>query len=162
MHNSGSPVIRKNAAYSQSSVIHPLIIIAVITIVYCTCSFVLHSVFQNRRAFCMHMCQYGLLKCDRGIFCELFTLIHYRHLQAVFWSWMTHIGSYIPQACSLRYSGISPLKVSVLHYCCPWEDSLSFRKTVHQRQDAGWMLLWPNISCTFFEQQEKVSMIVFH
>ena len=115
MHNSGSPVIRKNAAYSQSSVIHPLIIIAVITIVYCTCSFVLHSVFQNRRAFCMHMCQYGLLKCDRGIFCELFTLIHYRHLQAVFWSWMTYIGSYIPQACSLRYWSISPPKVSVLH-----------------------------------------------
>ena len=39
MRNSGSPIIRKNATYSQSSVIHPLIIIAVITIVYCTCSF---------------------------------------------------------------------------------------------------------------------------
>ena len=29
----------------------------------------------NRRAFCMRMRQYGLLKCHRGIFCELFTFI---------------------------------------------------------------------------------------
>ena len=27
----------------------------------------------NRRAFCMRMRQFGLLKCHRGIFCELFT-----------------------------------------------------------------------------------------
>ena len=27
----------------------------------------------NMRAFCMRMRQYGLLKCHRGIFCELFT-----------------------------------------------------------------------------------------
>ena len=27
----------------------------------------------NRRAFCMRMRQHGLLKCHRGIFCELFT-----------------------------------------------------------------------------------------
>ena len=27
----------------------------------------------NRRAFCMRMRQYGLLKCHGGIFCELFT-----------------------------------------------------------------------------------------
>ena len=38
-HNSRSPVVRKNATYSQLSVIHPLIIFAVIIIVYCTCSF---------------------------------------------------------------------------------------------------------------------------
>ena len=28
---------------------------------------------MNRKAFCMRMRQYGLLKCHRGIFCELFT-----------------------------------------------------------------------------------------
>ena len=28
---------------------------------------------HNRRAFCMRMRQYELLKCHRGIFCELFT-----------------------------------------------------------------------------------------
>ena len=28
---------------------------------------------KNRRAFCMRMRQYGLLKCHRGILCELFT-----------------------------------------------------------------------------------------
>ena len=28
---------------------------------------------MNRRAFCVRMRQYGLLKCQRGIFCELFT-----------------------------------------------------------------------------------------
>ena len=116
MHNSGSPVIRKNATYSQSSVVHPLVIFAVIIIVNCTCSFwILHSVFQKRRAFCMHMRQYDLLKCHRGIFCELFTFIYYQHLKALFWSWLRYIGSYIPQACSLRYWGISPLKVSLLY-----------------------------------------------
>ena len=30
-------------------------------------------VLMNRRAFCMRMRQYGLLKCHRGILCELFT-----------------------------------------------------------------------------------------
>ena len=116
-HNSGSPVIRKNATYSQSSVIHPLIIIAVITIVYCTCSFWFTFCIPEQEGILYAHASiiYGLLKCHRGIFCELFTLIHYRHLQAVFWSWMTYIGSYIPQACSLRYWGISPLKVSLLY-----------------------------------------------
>ena len=28
---------------------------------------------------------------------------HRQHLQAVFWSWMTYIGCYVPQTCSLRY-----------------------------------------------------------
>ena len=45
--------------------------------------------------------------------------------------------------------------------CHPWEESLSFRKIVHQRQDGGWMHLRPNISRTFFQQEEKVSMIIF-
>ena len=88
--------------------------------------------------------------------------VQYQHLQAVFWSWMTCIGCYVPQTCSLRYRGISTMKVSLLYLRCrPWEDSLSFRKTVHRRQDGGWMFLPPNISRTFFEQEEKVSMIVF-
>ena len=115
-HNSGSPVIRKNATYSQPSVIHPLITFAVIIIVYCTCSFWFTFCIPEQEGinFCMHMRQYGPLKCHRGSFCELFTLIHYQHLQAVFWSWMTYVGNYIPQACSLRYWGISPLKVSLL------------------------------------------------
>ena len=38
---------------------------------------------------------------------------------------------------------------------------LSFRETVHRRQDGGCMLLRPNIPRTFFEQQEKVSVIIF-
>ena len=28
---------------------------------------------KNRRAFCMRMRQFGLLRCHRGILCELFT-----------------------------------------------------------------------------------------
>ena len=88
--------------------------------------------------------------------------IQYQHLQAVFWRWLTCIGCYVPQTCSLRYRGISTMKVSLLYLRCrPWKDSLSFRKTVHRRQDGGWMFLSPNISRTFFEQEEKVSMIVF-
>ena len=88
--------------------------------------------------------------------------IQYQHLQAVFWGWMTCIGCYVPQTCSLRCRGISTMKVSLLYLRCrPWEDSLSFRKTVHRRQDGGGMFLSTNISRTFFEQEEKVSMIVF-
>ena len=34
-------------------------------------------------------------------------------------------------------------------------------KTVHRRQDGGWTFLRPNISRTVFEQEEKVSMIIF-
>ena len=103
-HNSGSPVIRKNATYSQSSVIHPLIIIAVITIVYCTCSFWF--------TFCIPE-QEGILYAHSSIWSVEVRQRHFlwivyvdslnRHLQAVFWSWMTYIGSYIPQACSLRW-----------------------------------------------------------
>ena len=37
----------------------------------CSISYFLSNL--NRRAFCMRMRQYGLLKCHRGIFCELFT-----------------------------------------------------------------------------------------
>ena len=40
--------------------------------------------------------------------------VQYQHLQAVFWSWMTCIGCYVPQTCSLRYRGISTMKVSLL------------------------------------------------
>ena len=88
--------------------------------------------------------------------------VQYQHLQAVFWSLMTCIGYYVPQTCSLRCRGISTMKVSLLYLRCrPWEDSLSFRKTVHRRQHGGWMFLSTNISRTFFEQEEKVSMIVF-
>ena len=88
--------------------------------------------------------------------------VHYQYLQAVFWSWMTYIGCYVPQTCSLRYRGISTMKVNLLSpRCRSWEVSLSFCKTTHRRQGGGWMLLRPNISRTFFEQQEKVSMIIF-
>ena len=58
----------------------------------------------------MHMLQYGLLKCHRGIFRELFTLIHYQH-----WP-----GS------ELHY-------LSVMHF----GKGITFRKTVHRRQDGG-------------------------
>ena len=81
---------------------------------------------------------------------------------AVFWSWMTCIGCYVPQTCSLRYRCISTTKISLLlPRCRTWEYSLSFRETVHRRQDGGWMFLRPNTSCTFFEQEEKVSVIIF-
>ena len=40
--------------------------------------------------------------------------VQYQHLQAVFWSWMTCIGCYVPQTCSLRYQGISTMKASLL------------------------------------------------
>ena len=40
--------------------------------------------------------------------------VQYQHLQAVFWSWMTFIGCYVPQTCSLRYQGISTMKASLL------------------------------------------------
>ena len=40
--------------------------------------------------------------------------VHYQHLQALFWSWMTYIGCYVPQTCSLRYRGISTMKVRLL------------------------------------------------
>ena len=86
----------------------------------------------------------------------------YQHFQAGFWSWITCIGCYLPQTCSLRYRGITTMKVSLLKpRCRPWQNGLSFRKTVRRRQDGGWMFLPPNISRTFFEQEEKVSMIVF-
>ena len=37
------------------------------------CCFLLWRAGSNRRTFCMRMRQHGLLKCHRGIFCELFT-----------------------------------------------------------------------------------------
>ena len=72
-----------------------------------------NSSLHNRRAFCMRMRQYGLLKCHRGIFLWI-VYVHYQYLQAVFWSWMTCIGCYVPQTCSLRYRGICTMKVSLL------------------------------------------------
>ena len=117
---------------------------------------------ENRRAFCLHMHQYGPLNEVPQMRFLWTVYVHYQHLHAVFWSWMTYIGCYAPQTCSLRYQGIFTMKVNLLQpRCRPWEDSLSFRKTVHRRQDGGWMFLPPNISRTFFEQEEKVSMIVF-
>ena len=40
--------------------------------------------------------------------------VQYQHWQAVFWSWLTCIGCYVSQTCSLRYRGTSTMKVS---YC---------------------------------------------
>ena len=52
-------------------------------------------------------------KDHRGIFCELFTFST-SICRLFFWSWMTCIGCYVPQTCSLWYRGISRMKVSLL------------------------------------------------
>ena len=131
------------------------------------CTYTWHISKLNRRAFCMRMhpyaCMrmhaYGLLKCHRGIYCEMFTFLTSIW---IFWSWMMYIGRCVPQTRSLGYWCISTMKVSLLKPCCHlWQDSLSFCKSVHWRQDGGWMLLRPYISRTFFEQRKKASMIMF-
>ena len=71
---------------------------------------------ENRRAFCMRMCQYGLLKCYRGIFYELFTFS--ASICKLFSGAETCIGCYVPQTCSLRYRGTSTIKVSLLYPRC--------------------------------------------
>ena len=104
----------------------------------------------NRRAFCMRIHQYGPLKCYRGIFCELFTFTtsicrlfsraEWRILGATF-----HRRVLQGIEVILRWN-----KVLLYPRYHPWEESLTFRKTVHRRQDGGWMLLQPNISRKFF------------
>ena len=71
---------------------------------------------ENRRAFCMRMHQYVNMGCWSATeaFSVTIVYVQYQHLQAVFWSWMTCIGCYVPQTCSLRYQGISTMKVSLL------------------------------------------------
>ena len=119
---------------------------------------------RNRRAFCMRMHQYGLLKsCWRGT--EVFSVNCLRSLLAFAGCFLELNDVY----WVLRSTNVF-FKVSRHFYdesefiqgrCRPWEDSLSFLKTVHRRQDGGWILLRPNTSSTFFEQQVKVSMIIF-
>ena len=61
----------------------------------------------------MRMRQYALLKCHSGIFCELFTFSTSicRLFSGAEWR---VLGCYVPQTCSLRYRGISTMKVSLL------------------------------------------------
>ena len=107
----------------------------------------------NMRAFCLRLPQYGLLKCHRGIFC----------VRPVFWSWMTYIGCYVLQTCSFqRYQSTEVFLRWKWVYCSL---TIALERTVfplvkqyiEDRQDGGWMFLRPNISCTFFEQEEKVT-----
>ena len=88
--------------------------------------------------------------------------VHYRHLQAVFLElndvyWVLRSSNVFFKVSRHFYDESE----FILGRCRPWEDSLSFLKTVHRRQDGGWILLRPNTSSTFFEQQVKVSMIIF-
>ena len=69
---------------------------------------------------------------------------------------MTYIGCYVPQTCSLRYRGISTMKVRLLQpRCRPREDSLSFGKRVHRRQDGSGMMLRPYVSHMFFFREKN-------
>ena len=116
-HNSRSPVVRKNATYSQLSVIHPLIIFAVIIKVYCTYLVAsdLNSVFQKKRVFCMpsvNMVCWSATEAVSVNCLRWFTNSICRQFSGA--EWRIIIGSYIPQACSLRYWGISPLNMSLL------------------------------------------------
>ena len=100
--------------------------------------------------------------CHRGIFCESFTFT-------------TSICSLFSGAAWRMLGATSDKRVLYgieeflrwkwvhcsLAFALAWKDSLSLRKTVHQRQDGGWMLLQPNISRTIFEQREKLSVIIF-
>ena len=102
----------------------------------------------------MRMRQYGLLKCHRGIFCELFTFTTSicRLFSGAEWRILVLRSTNVFLKVSRHFYDESESIVAFIGQSFLSENSTSKTR---------WMLLRPNISLTFFEQQEKVSMIFF-
>ena len=88
---------------------------------------------RNRRAFCMRMGQYGLLKsCWRGT--EAFSVKCLHSLPVFAGCFLELHSTNVFFKVSRHFYDESEF---ILGCCRPWEDSLSFLKTVRQRQDGG-------------------------